>query len=107
VAPAAGLALAVGAGAAIWAFRDPPPARPTPPAGPAVLDGKALPVPGNDGAAGLHSVTVGVENGVRVLKIRVTPGGDELIVDAATGRLLETRPARPAGPGLKPMAQAP
>jgi hypothetical protein len=44
-----------------------------------------------------------VENGVRVWKIRVTPGGDELIVDAATGRLLETRPGKPAPAPGRPM----
>jgi hypothetical protein len=37
----------------------------------------------------------GVENGVPVIKIVVVPNGDELIVDAHTGRLLETRPAPP------------
>jgi len=39
-----------------------------------------------------------MENGTRVVKIRVVPNGDELIVDAATGRLLETRPSRPTAP---------
>ena len=31
---------------------------------------------------------------MRVIKIRVVPNGDELVIDAETGRLLETRPAR-------------
>ncbi|HKB04016.1 MAG TPA: hypothetical protein VKD90_17470 [Gemmataceae bacterium] len=44
------------------------------------------------------SVEFGVEHGTRVVKIRVTPEGDELIVDAATGRLLETRPSRSSVP---------
>jgi hypothetical protein len=45
-----------------------------------------------------HSVSYAVENGAQVVKIRVVPDGDELIVDAATGRLLETRPSRPTVP---------
>jgi hypothetical protein len=105
VAPAAGLAVAAGAMAVLWALRERPAAPPAQP-GPPAAGGKALPLPDGNGA-GLHSVTAGVENGVRVLKIRVTPGGDELIVDAATGRLLETRPAKAAGPAVKPKAQAP
>ena len=43
---------------------------------------------------GLHSVSYAHENGTRVVKIRVSPEGDELIVDASTGRLIEARPAR-------------
>jgi hypothetical protein len=46
----------------------------------------------------LHSVEHGVENGVPVIKIVVVPNGDQLIVDANTGRLLETRPAPPPPP---------
>jgi hypothetical protein len=45
-------------------------------------------------AADLHSVSYVHENGTRVVKIRVSPEGDELIVDASTGRLIEARPAR-------------
>src|SRR4051794_10005171 len=94
LAPVGGAALVLAAGVVVWAFRDP---NPEPPAGPgAVPPASRVPAPVVDRPAGLHSVTAGVENGVRVLKIRVTPGGDELIVDAATGRLLETRPGRPA-----------
>jgi hypothetical protein len=110
VAPAAGVALAAGTGAVIWAYRDRP-AGPPPDAGrpDAVGNRATVPLPPGNGAAGLHSVVPAVEHGVRVLKIRVTPGGDELIVDAVTGRLLETRPApRPAGPGgPKPVFNAP
>lgn len=97
LAPAAGMALAVGTGAVIWAFRAGP-ANPPPDAGApdaSLPNQKMLPVPPAEGAPGLHSVIPAMENGVRVLRIRVTPGGDELIVDAVTGRLLETRPARP------------
>jgi hypothetical protein len=46
----------------------------------------------------IHTVAYGVENGTAVVRIRVVPNGDELIVDAATGRLLETRPNRPTAP---------
>jgi hypothetical protein len=42
----------------------------------------------------LHSVSFANENGTRVVKIRVSPDGDELIVDARTGRLIEARPPR-------------
>jgi len=47
-------------------------------------------------------VTTDVEHGVRVIKIRVSAGGDELVVDAKTGRLIEARPRRPSGPALRP-----
>ena len=110
VVPAAGVALAAGVGAVIWTFRDRP-ADPAPGAGQsgAAPNRNVVPLPPGGGAAGLHSVVPAVEHGVRVLKIRVTPGGDELIVDAVTGRLLETRPARPpAGRGgPKPAFNAP
>jgi hypothetical protein len=45
-----------------------------------------------------HSVTTTEENGRSVVKLRVAPEGDEIIVDAATGRLLETRPYQPMQP---------
>lgn len=48
--------------------------------------------------AGLYQVTRAVEHGTPIVKIKVVPDGDELIVDAATGRLLETRPSRPTAP---------
>jgi len=50
------------------------------------------------GSSGLHTVAYTVENGTRVVKIKVVESGDELVVDAATGRLLETRPGRPTAP---------
>lgn len=46
----------------------------------------------------LHGVTYGVENGTAIVKIRVVADGDELIVDANTGRLIESRPNRPSAP---------
>jgi hypothetical protein len=58
-----------------------------------------LPLPPPDGIIpAFHTVNFTTENGVRVVKIRVVPEGDELIVDAATGRLLESRPSRPTAP---------
>jgi len=46
----------------------------------------------------LHGVTYGVENGTAIVKIKVVADGDELIVDANTGRLIESRPSRPSAP---------
>jgi hypothetical protein len=58
-----------------------------------------LPLPPEvQGGVQLHNVTYGVEKGTRVVKIRVLENGDELIVDAETGRLLEARPFRPTAP---------
>ena len=87
-----------------WAVRDP--ARPAPKAGDAdpAANGRNVPAPPD---AGLHSVTYAVEHGVRVIKIRVVPNGDELVIDAETGRLLETRPAKRAPPVPKPMLMTP
>ena len=42
----------------------------------------------------LQSVSVVDENGTRVVKIRVQADGDELIVNAQTGRLIEVRPGK-------------
>jgi hypothetical protein len=58
------------------------------------------PPPGTVGAQtpNVYSVANAVENGTQVIKIKVTPSGDEIIVDAASGRLLETRPDRPTAP---------
>jgi len=49
------------------------------------------------GKDNVYSVAYAVENGTPIVKVRVTQSGDEMIVDAATGRLLETRPNRPIG----------
>lgn len=46
----------------------------------------------------LHQFDADIENGTKVYKIKVVEDGDELIVDAETGRLLGTRPGRPATP---------
>jgi hypothetical protein len=45
-------------------------------------------------------VSYTIENGTRVVKIKVVESGDELIVDASTGRLLEARPGRPTAPPM-------
>jgi hypothetical protein len=91
----------VAGGAIIWSHRTPSKIEiTTPPDQPTRRPPRVLPLP--DGAdpagANLHSVEYGVENGVPVIKIVVLPNGDELIVDAKTGRLLESRPAPPPSP---------
>lgn len=66
---------------------------------PADRRGRVLPPPPpfvDPNMNNLHSVVYGVENGVPVIKITAVPNGDELIIDASTGRLIETRP--PAAP---------
>ena len=107
-----GLALAatsmllIGGGAIIWTHKGPAAEPTTPtdsdPGGPLAVQMKlpprVIPLPPADAPSGLHTVSYAMENGTRVVKIRVVPNGDELIVDAATGRLLETRPSRPTAP---------
>lgn len=41
----------------------------------------------------VHSIYHVVENGRKVVLIRLVPGGDELVIDEDTGKLLETRPS--------------
>lgn len=104
VALAAASLLVIGGGAVIWAHREQPAGMPdtptTPPSGlpSASLRVDQAPLPLPEPGSQLHAVNYGVENGTRVVKIKVTPNGDELVVDAATGRLLETRPTRPTAP---------
>src|SRR5262245_52216892 len=59
----------------------PPPGRRMPPARPDVAEHGPV-----------HWVGHGVENGIKVVYIQAVPGGDILVVDATTGRLIETRP---------------
>lgn len=103
-------------GLIIWAHQDP--AGPPPAAGPGTpLDPASevvsltrpvlpsrLPIP--DGPLGVHSITLTQENGTRVVKIQVVPGGDEIVVDAVSGRVMETRPGR-SGPGPTGKVAAP
>lgn len=111
IALAAGSLLLVGGGMVVWSARGtaPPGHAAGPPdatdpmavaRAPLVVEPgvprRALPVPGTE--APLHSISYAVENGTRVVKIKVVETGDELIVDAATGRLLEARPSRPTAP---------
>jgi len=110
IALAAGSLLLIGGGTLIWSTRDADPGvrPPGPPDtevalvihGPALPEPavarRPLPVPGPDYA--LHSVVYATENGTRVVKIKVVETGDELVVDAATGRLIEARPSRPTAP---------
>jgi hypothetical protein len=53
---------------------------------------RTVPPPIPDGPASVHSVKTDQEHGIKVIRIQVVPNGDELIVDAATGRLIEARP---------------
>jgi hypothetical protein len=65
---------------------------------------RTVPPPVPDGPSGLHAVSTTNEQGVKVIRIQVVPGGDELVVDAATGRLIE---ARPAGKAVSPAGGRP
>jgi hypothetical protein len=79
-----------------------------PPPDPPAVSTRTVPPPVPDDTAGLYAVSTGEEAGVRVVRIQAVPGGDELIVDAATGRLLEARPAlRSPVPAGKPRLFAP
>ncbi len=95
----------VGGGAFLWGQREisaEPVPNPAPMSADALFVMKAVPIPemlistpGPSSQVLVHSVTMTEEKGTRVVKIQVVPGGDEIIVDAATGRLMETRPGRP------------
>ena len=103
VALAAGAMLLIGGGAIVWSNQRPSPDDPMVPpyaTGPGsdevALLKRELPLPPPHSP--LHSVAYAVENGTPVVKIKVLETGDELVVDAATGRLLEARPSRPTAP---------
>lgn len=89
----------LGGGAIIWLHKEEQPSTPSVamahPSSSMMLDRVELQnMPGfvPNSAAAIHTITMTEENGTRVVKIQVVPGGEELIIDAATGRLLETRP---------------
>src|SRR4051812_27106023 len=100
-----GLALAatslvtIGGGAIIWSHREPAErvVAQAPPGDAEVITKTRrvppLPPPIDSGgqSKNLHEVIYAVENGTAVVKIKIVPDGDQLVVDAATGRLLETR----------------
>lgn len=103
VALAAGTLLLIGGGALVWSSHGPRPqdaSAPefvaTPVSDELMVMTRTLPVP--PPTVALHPVAYTVENGTRVVKIKVIDSGDELVVDAATGRLLEARPSRPTAP---------
>jgi hypothetical protein len=110
IALAAGSMLLIGGGAIVWSSHDPDPTLVQPPADAYVAagakeifvtDGAAIyrrPLPAAEPGPTFHSVAYTVENGTRVVKIKVVETGDELVVDAATGRLLEARPNRSTAP---------
>jgi hypothetical protein len=109
IALAAGSLLLIGGGTLVWSVRDTggsarPPVQPDGPAL-ALAEAPGLPEPTMSRRPlpprpefTLNSVAYTTENGVRVVKIKVVESGDELVVDAATGRLLEARPSRPTAP---------
>ena len=118
VALAALSVLIVGGGLIIWAHQDPSPPQSffvaDPSRGPMSISAETAPVeaPGfaarihgpdgvlpNPPAVGVHSITLTQENGTKVVKIQVVAGGDEIVVDAVTGRVIETRPGRSAPGG--------
>ena len=90
--------LLVGVAAVLLYHRPTPPDPPLPPADMkarfARLPVAPSPEPPAPAGVRLHSVTVAEEEGKRVIKIRATPGGEELVVDAATGKLLAVRERR-------------
>src|SRR5215213_2978593 len=98
LAPAAVGVLAVG-GALSWVYfqraSDAPAPGPPPGSRPDSIPSvrRALPQPPKGvESRPVHWVGHGVENGVKVVYIQTVPGGDIMVVDAATGRLIESRP---------------
>ena len=104
ILPAAVGLLGGGGLAVTWANREGPAPGPAAPAVSAVPQ-RMLPLPPDP--TGMYSVLNDVEHGVRVVKVRVSADGDELVVDAETGRLIEARPPRPATPPMTPTLLAP
>jgi hypothetical protein len=108
IALAAGSLLLIGGGTLVWSVHDAEPAALASDAvsvqamtAPPSLDPPAVsrrPLPRLTPENTLHSVAYAIENGTPVVKIKVVETGDELVVDAATGRLLEARPSRPTAP---------
>lgn len=98
--------IVVGGGVLIWNNRQPVGDSPvaeirTSDASAPVSQPRFLPKPVVDEGANkpnLHGITYAVENGTAIVKIKVVADGDELIVDASTGRLIESRPSRPTAP---------
>lgn len=82
-------------GAFWWITRDPPEQplvyTPVDPNQPPALKRD----PGLAKDARFHSIAFGEENGVRVVKFRLAENGDEIVVDAATGRFIESRAVPP------------
>ena len=103
IALAAATMLLIGGGAIVWSNQEPAvvDTQESPfIASAATVDGSFLKreLPIAPPSMPLHSVAYSVENGTTVVKIKVIETGDELVVDAATGRLLEARPSRPTAP---------
>jgi hypothetical protein len=105
VALAAICLFAIAGGAIVWSQRadDDPLARlanETSNTRPVIQRTRPQPPPGTIDAKDnrLFSVSYSIENGTQVVKIKLIESGDEMVVDAATGRLLETRPSRPSAP---------
>ncbi|HKB04142.1 MAG TPA: hypothetical protein VKD90_18105 [Gemmataceae bacterium] len=105
ILPAAIGLLAGGGLAVTWANRQAPAPEAMEAPVPGARPQKFLPAPPDP--TGMYSVANDVEHGVRVVKIRVSADGDELVVDAETGRLIEARPPRPAAAPMTPTLLAP
>ena len=99
---AAAAVFAIGIGAIVWGLRDPnPPATPGGFPPPSAGAGRQLPTPVDPSQLPFHTVTFTEEKGRRVVIVRVVAQGDDLVIDAATGRLIETRANRPGPPQKK------
>jgi hypothetical protein len=81
--------------AAWWADRPPADAGPAA-LGPPPSAGNRKDLPRLAAGSTLYSVTYQMEHGTKVILIQTVASGDVLVVDAATGRLLDTRPPGPA-----------
>jgi len=84
-------------GASIWSQRMRAKSAPDSPAENQTTDRHGNPFPQPPGLIDpntnkLHAVEYAVENDITVIRITAVPNGDVLVVDAQTGRLIETRP---------------
>jgi hypothetical protein len=95
IALAAVSLLLIAVGTVVWYARDDASFADDKSPGEPLMMSQRTPPPMPPGGENIYSMVNATENGTRVVKIKVTPAGDELVVDAQTGRLLETRPSPP------------